>query len=386
MAIPFKYNLRNLRLRWVTSLLTAGGIGLVTLIFLGMFSMGLGIERSLLSSGHPLNLILLRTGATAESHSIVTKPQVDDVLSIEGIVRDAGGRPLVSPELVTVANLEKAGGNKANAAIRGVGPMARALRGNIEIVAGEWFRPAVGELVVGVGAARRFKRMGVGEAIFFRGREWRVVGHFSAEGQSFESEIWGDVDDLKAQFQLDTSAVLLRCRDEAEMTRIANVVRGDKRLSLDAKPHLDYFRENNDAAEMLKAMGSMVGVVLAIGAVFGAANTMFTAVASRTREVATMQVLGFSRLAVGLSFVIEAALLGLAGGLAGVLVGALLLDGAAAGTVNWNTFSDMAFKFRVGPGLMAAGVALAVGTSVVGGLLPAWRASRTGLARSLRGL
>ena len=264
--------------------------------------------------------------------------------------------------------------------------MGRALRGNIRLVEGRWFRPVVGELVVGEGVARRFKRLAVGGRIFFRGREWSVVGRFSADGQSFESEIWGDVDDLKAQFKRDESAILLRCKNPAEQERIANLIKGDKQFVLDAKPHVDYYRDNNQAADMLKVMGSMMGIVLAIGAVFGAANTMYTAVASRTREVATMRVLGFSRLAIGLSFVIEAAILGLAGGAVGVLAGTLALDGVATGTVNWNTFSDMAFKFRVSPPLMAAALALAAGTGILGGLLPAYRASRTTLAQALRGL
>ena len=386
MAIPFKYNLRNLTVRWVTSILTAGGIGLVTFVFLGLFAMGSGIEQSLVESGHPRNLIALRTGATAESQSIVTKKQVDDVLSLKGIETDAQGQPLVSAELMVVANLEKTDGKKANAAVRGVGPQGRELRGNIRIVQGRWFNPAVGELVVGDGAARRFKRLNVDDTIFFRGRDWRVVGRFTAEGQSFESEIWADIGDLKAQFKRDYSAILIRCANEAEMARLGNVIRGEKQYALDAKSHADYYRENNQAADMLKTMGSMMGVILAIGAVFGAANTMFTAVASRTREIATMRVLGFSRLSIGVSFVAEAALLGLSGGLAGVAIGYAILNGVSTGTVNWNTFSDMAFKIQVSPGLMLAGVTLAVGTGILGGLLPAYRASKTSLAQALRGL
>jgi putative ABC transport system permease protein len=292
----------------------------------------------------------------------------------------------VSPELVAVANLERSDGKKSNAAIRGVGPQARALRGNLRETAGRWFRTGLGEIVVGVGAGRRFRNLGVGDRIFFAGRTWSVVGHFEAEGQSFESEVWGDIDDLKAQFKREYSALLVRCPDAAELARLGNLIRGSKQLSLDAKSHIDYYRGNNQAADMLKVMGSMMGVVLAIGAVFGAANTMYTAVASRTREVATMRVLGFGRLAIALSFVLEAAFLGLAGGLIGVGGAYAGFHGMAGGTVNWNTFSDMAFKFRVDPPLMGAGLALAVVTGVVGGLLPALRAGRVPIAAALRGL
>jgi putative ABC transport system permease protein len=254
------------------------------------------------------------------------------------------------------------------------------------MVEGRWFNPALGELVVGDGAVRRFRNLRVNDRIFFRGREWTVVGRFTAEGQSFESEIWADIGDLKAQFKRDYSALLIRCANEAELTRLANVIKGDKQFALDAKSHVDYYRDNNQAADMLKTMGSMMGVILAIGAVFGAANTMFTAVASRTREIATMRVLGFSRLEIGLSFVAEAALLGLSGGLAGVVAGYALLNGFATGTVNWNTFSDMAFKIQVSPWLMLGGLILSVGTGILGGLLPAYRASKTSLAQALRGL
>ena len=187
MAVPLKYNIRNLRVRWITSALTAAGIGLVTLIFLFNVAMGLGIERSLMGSGHPMNLIALRTGATAESQSVATKKQVDEVLSLPGIEKDAKGEPLVSAELVVVANLHKLDGKRANVALRGVGPKARDLRGNLRLHdGGRWFEPGVGELVVGSGATGRFQGLKVGDRPYFRGREWEVVGIFGAEGQAFE--------------------------------------------------------------------------------------------------------------------------------------------------------------------------------------------------------
>lgn len=387
MAVPLKYNLRNLRVRWITSALTAAGIGLVTLIFIFNVAMGLGIERSLMGSGHPMNLIAVRTGATAESQSIVTKKQVEDVISLPGIEKDAKGEALVSAELIVIANLNKVDGKRANVALRGVGPKARDLRGNIRLQpGGRWFNPGLGELVVGVGAAGRFQNLKVGDTPFIRGRAWKVVGEFSAEGQAFESEVWGDIDDLKAQFKRDYSAILVRCSSAGEIERLARVIKDTKEIALDAKPHTEYFKDQNQAAEMMKAMGGMMAFVLSIGAVFGAANTMYAAVAQRTREIATMRVLGFTRTEIWLSFIAESAFIGFVGGTAGAAVGFVALNGMRAGTVNWVTFSDMAFRLAVTPDLAAGAVFMAALVGVAGGFFPAWRASRVPIARALRGI
>lgn len=387
MAVPLKYNLRNLRVRWITSALTAAGIGLVTLIFIFNVAMGLGIERSLMGSGHPMNLIAVRTGATAESQSIVTKKQVEDVISLPGIEKDAKGEPLVSAELIVIANLNKVDGKRANVALRGVGPKARDLRGNIRLLpGGRWFSPGLGELVVGSGAAGRFQGLKVGDSPFFRGRTWKIVGEFTADGQAYESEVWGDIDDLKAQFKRDYSAILVRCSSGAEIDRLSRVIKDTKEIALDAKPHTEYFKDQNQAAEMMKAMGGMMAFVLSIGAVFGAANTMYAAVAQRTREIATMRVLGFTRTEIWLSFIAESAFIGLVGGAAGAALGFVTLNGMRAGTVNWVTFSDMAFRLAVTPALAGGAILLAALVGVAGGFFPAWRASRVPIARALRGL
>jgi putative ABC transport system permease protein len=316
MSIPLKYNLRNLRVRWVTSLLTILGILLVTVVFVMLFAMGLGIERSLVGSGDPLNLVTLRTGTTAESQSLVTQQQLEDLLGIPGLLRDAAGNPMLSAELVVGANVIKKDGGKANVAIRGVGPKARELRSDFKLLEGQgrWFKPSVGELVVGVGASRRFSGLEVGDTPTFRGRQWRIVGKFESGGQAYESELWGDINDIKAQFKREYSAVLIRCANPDEVARLCTLIMGDKQFKLDAKPTLDYFLDQNIGGQMIKSFGLVLAVVLSIGAVFGAANTMYAAVASRTREIATMRVLGFSRMAIWSSFVVESGFLGLVGG------------------------------------------------------------------------
>ncbi|HUR38546.1 MAG TPA: ABC transporter permease [Planctomycetota bacterium] len=386
LGVPVKYNVRNLRVRWVTSLLTILGIALVTVVFVMLFAMGLGIERSLVGSGDPLNLITLRAGTTAESQSVVTKAQYDDLLGIPGLLRDAKGEVMASPELVVGANVQKQDGGKANVAIRGVGPKARDLRTEFKLSEGRWFNPSVGEVVVGVGASRRFRGLQIGDSPTFRGRQWRVVGKFECGGQAYESELWGDIDDVKAQFKRDYSGVLIRCANASEVKRLSNLIQGDKQFKMDARPTVDYFSEQNIGGQMIKSFGVILAVVLGIGAVFGAANTMYAAVASRTREIATMRVLGFSRLAIWTSFVLESAVLGLVGGSIGAVAGYALFNNMSTGTVNWISFSELAFQFRVTLELMETGAILATVMGVVGGFFPAFRASRMTIARALRGL
>ncbi|RPH38635.1 MAG: FtsX-like permease family protein, partial [Planctomycetota bacterium] len=329
----------------------------------------------------------LRKGTTAESQSVVTKEQYEDLLGIPGLHRDAKGEVLVSPELVVGANVVKKDGGKANVAIRGVGVKAKDMRSEFKLLpGGQWFKPSVGELVVGVGASRRFSGLEIGDTPRFRGRQWKIVGKFECGGQAYESELWGDIDDIKSQFKRDYSAVLIRCASPEALTRLKNVIQDGKQFNLDARPTLTYFSDQNIGGKMIKSFGFVLAIVLGIGAVFGAANTMYAAVASRTREIATMRVLGFTRLAIWFSFVIESALLGFAGGAVGAAAGYLMFNNMATGTVNWISFSELAFQFRVTPELMGIAVLLATVMGIVGGFFPAFRASRMTIARALRGL
>ncbi|MBI3272023.1 MAG: ABC transporter permease [Planctomycetes bacterium] len=385
MAIPIKYNLRNMRVRWVTTAMTAVGIGLVTLIFVSIFALNHGMERTLVETGHPRNVIVLRPRAT-ESQSSISREQAGDLAARAGIERGADGEPLASPELVAIANLPRAGGGKSNIALRGIGPRARELRNAITVVEGRWFKPNLGELVVGKGALGRFEGLAPGARPFIRGREWLVVGVFAADGQAYESEVWGDLDDMRAQFKREYSTVLVRCKDEQGIERFCAAIEADKNLQLEAKRHADYYRDVNDTGMNLQGLWLVMATVLSIGAVFGAANTMYASVAARTREIATLRVLGFSSFAIWFSFLEEAALLGLLGGVAGSALAWILVDGMTSGTTNWQTFSDLAFHYRVTPRLMGTGVGIAMIMGVVGGFLPAFRATRLPIPAALRGL
>jgi putative ABC transport system permease protein len=385
MAIPLKYNFRNLVVRWISATMLVVGIALVTTIFVFMTAMGVGLEKTLVGTGHPLNLIVLRPRAT-ETTSGMTREQVSNIAALDGVAKDARGEPLASPELVAVASHVLARGQKANLAMRGVGPRARDLREVIKVTEGAWFKPGLGELVAGKGAAGRFAGLKVGDRPFIRGRTWTVVGIFDADGQAYESEVWGDIDDLRTQFKREYSTVILRARDLQSMTRMTQVIKDDRQIQLEAKPHADYYKSQNQGAEMMKGMGFMIGFVMSFGAIFGAANMMYGAVAHRTREIATMRVLGFKRLSIGFSFVLEAAFLGLCGGALGSVLSRIFFDGITSGTANWETFSDVSFNFRVTPELMVNGVVVGVLMAVVGGFFPAWRASRLTIARALRGM
>lgn len=293
---------------------------------------------------------------------------------------------MISAELVVVANHPKAGGQKANLALRGAGPRATQLRGNVKLVKGEWFKPGLGQLVAGKGAAARFADLQVGDQPFIRGRKWTVVGHFEAGGQAYESEVWGDIDDLKTQFKREYSSVIVRVKRPEDRALLTTTIQENKRIQLEAKPHAAYYKDQNMGAQMMKVMGFIIGLVLSIGAIFGAANTMYAAVATRKREIATLRVLGFGSVSIWFSFMLEAAFLGLAGGVLGSLFAWALFDGMTSGTANWETFSEMAFQFRVTPLLMLIGTILAMVMGIVGGFLPAWRASRTTIAQALREL
>ncbi|MBI5365883.1 MAG: ABC transporter permease, partial [Planctomycetes bacterium] len=245
MAIPLAYNLRNLVARRITTGMTMLGIGLVTFIFVTMFALGVGMERTLVATGHPLNVIILRVRAS-ESQSEVSKDQVARLAVLPGIARDAEDKPLISAELVVVANArKKATGRKANIMVRGVGESARLLRDGLELISGRWPRPSLGEIAVGRGARERFADLDLDAEPVIRDRKWKVVGIFRAGGQAYESEIWTDVDDLRAQFKRDYSVVLARMRAPAETERFCRVVKDDRDLHLDARTHADYYREQN---------------------------------------------------------------------------------------------------------------------------------------------
>lgn len=385
MAIPVKYNFRSLLVRRASTLMTLLSIALVVAIFVGVMALANGLEAALVSSGDPLNVLVRRRGSDSELTSFVSRQALQAIKYLPGVKVDSKGEPVVSAEIVLVINLPKRGERQgANVTVRGLSPSGLQLRPQMRLVQGRMFQPGLREAIVSRAISRRFQKAGLGEELRFGKGYWKVVGIFEAGNTAFDSEIWVDLNRLANDYNREsTSSVLLRAVDQAAVRQIIERIEGDRRYNLTAQPEAEYYSEQTRAAGPIKALGMFIALVMGIGACFAAMNTMYAAVAYRTREIATLLVLGFRRRSILLSFLIEAMLLALAGGLLGGLM-ALPVNGLTTGTANWRTFSDIAFAFRVTPRLLLAGMIFAALVGLFGGLLPARRAARQTPAAALR--
>ncbi len=388
MAIPLKYNIRNLLVRKITTGLTVLGIALVVAVFLCVMSLAEGLARVFKSSGSERNIIVLRQNSQSEIQSGVTRDQVPLIMTLPGIERDVDGSPLASPELVVGLNLEKIEGGASIVTLRGISEKGPILRPNFKLIEGRMFRPGLSEVIVSKGISRRFKNCRVGDTIRFGSYQWNVVGIFDAGGTAPDSEIWTDVEGALADFKRPAySSVLLRSTDSDARDQIIKALNSDPRLALEGKSERVYYDEQTSTAEPIKFLGFLIGVIMAIGASFGAMNTMYATVSARTQEIATLRVLGFSRSAILLSFVVEAICLALLGGILGCLFGIIAVNLALSGitgTTNFNTFSEVVFAFRLTPKLLLTGMFFSILTGLLGGILPASRAAFTKITLALR--
>ena len=388
MAIPLKYNIRNLLVRKITTGLTVLGIALVVAVFLCVMSLAEGLTRVFKSSGSERNIIVLRQNSQSEIQSGVTRDQVPLIMTLPGIERDTDGSPLASPELVVGLNLEKIEGGASIVTLRGISEKGAILRPQFKLIEGRMFRPGLSEVIVSKGISRRFKNCRVGDTIRFGSYQWKVVGIFDAGGTAPDSEIWTDVEGALADFKRPAySSVLLRSTDSDARDQIIKALNSDPRLALEGKSERVYYDEQTSTAEPIKFLGFLIGIIMAIGASFGAMNTMYAAVSARTQEIATLRVLGFSRLAILISFVVEAICLALLGGILGCLFGIIAVNLALSGitgTTNFNTFSEVVFAFRLTPKLLLIGMFFSVLTGLLGGILPAGRAAFTKITLALR--
>ncbi len=399
MPIPISYNFRNVLQRPVSTLTTAIGVGLTVAIFIGALALANGFQAALAESGSPANALALRKGADSEISSGVAREQADILRSLPDVATGPDGRPLVSPDLVVVTTKPRLGQpGSSNITVRGVEPTAAAdvqavaqpvtfpLRAQVRITSGRAFRAGSDEVIVGERISRRFANCAIGDHIRFQQREFTVVGHFTANGASFESEIWGDVAVLMPALQRDNvfQSVTFRMRDPARFEALKHQIESDPRLGLQLRRESEFYASQSEQlSTVIRFMGVFITIIMAVGAIFGAMNTMYAAVGSRTREIATLLVLGFSPAAVMMSFVIESVILALLGGLIGCLL-ALPINGIVTSTTNFSSFSEVAFAFRVTAQSLLAGLIFAAGMGLVGGFLPALRAARQPLAQSLR--
>jgi ABC-type lipoprotein release transport system permease subunit len=386
MRIPPRFIARNLWARRLTTLLTAAGLALVVFVFAAVLMLNAGLHETMVTTGQYDNVILIRSSAETEVQSSVTRAQADAAISNPAVAMSVEGLPMASRETVVLISLDKRdNGQRSNVLIRGVGPYALALRPQLRLVAGRMFHSGASEIIAGASVARRFSGAGLGERIRFGQREWTVVGLFDAGNSGFDSEIWGDADQLMQAFRRPSfSSVVLRLADSERFARFRKEIETDPRLTLEAKREQVFYSDQTRAlSTFINILGLTLSVVFSIGAVIGAAVTMYASVANRVREIGTLRALGFQRRSILAAFLAEALMLGLAGGLAG-LGCAALMQLVSFSTTNFQSFSELAFGFKLTPAIAVDSMLFALGMGLVGGFLPALRASRLEIVDALR--
>ena len=382
-------NLRNVPQRLGSSLVIVIGLAGVVGVLVAMLAMAEGFRATLQATGAADQALVLREGANAELSSGLGREDADLIKRGAGIVRDGNGEPIASAELIVIADLPKRGaGSVANAQIRGVQPMAFALRPEVRITEGRNFQPGPRELIVGRGAASQFEGLDVGAKIAFRDSDWTVVGHFEADGSAWESELWGDVEVVQSAYRRNGfQSVSAKLESPEALEALRTALDADPRLNVKVQSQQDYYAEQSKPlTRLITIVGYSVGLIMAIGAVFGALNTMYAAIATRQREIATLRAIGFRGLPVVVSVMIEALLLALLGGVLGAVIAYVLFNGYTVSTLNNASFSQVAFDFRVTPALMLHGLSWALLIGFFGGLLPAWHAARIPVTTALREL
>jgi putative ABC transport system permease protein len=388
VKIPLSYNARSLLQRPVSTAFTALGIGLVVAVFIGMLALADGFRAALVRTGSAENILILRDGADSELSSSLDRQAVSILTSSSHVAVGGDGRPMVSPEAYVVIPLPRKGFDTtglANVVVRGVSPAVWSVRANLDIVAGRPPESGRSEICVGEKMAGRFDHTAIGETLRFGGRDWTVACRFTAGGSAFESEIWGENEQVLPVFRRETfQSLTFRLKDPGAFEEAKRALESDKRISVDVYREADFYAQQSQLlGSILQALAIMITGIMALGAVFGAINTMYAAVASRTPEIAVLLTLGFQPRSVLASFLAESALIALVGGVIGVLI-ALPVNGMVTSTTNWASFSEIAFSFRITPGLLLSGLVFALVMGLVGGFFPARRAARQPVVQALR--
>lgn len=385
MALPLKYNVRNVLVRWRSTVATILGVALVVGVYVLMQAMAAGIEKSSANTGSPDNLLVVRRGSTAESSSVISRDQVSALRYSPEIARNAAGEPLISADVLVLLNQPRRdGAGEANVLLRGVSPAGREMRSQVQLVEGRWFDRGKREVVVSRRLAARFAGFEINGEFRSGPATFRVVGHVDAGQSAFDSEIWMDADEARALFDREEySSLLIRPADQNSATNLIRRLESDKRLQLIARVESAYYAEQTGTATPIKWLGNFLAIAMSVGAVFAAMNTMYAAVGARTREIGTLRVLGFRRRTVVMSFLIEGALLASLGGALGCGL-SLFMNGYAVGTLNFETFSETVFQFRITPALMLKGMMFSILVGILGTLLPAIRASRLPVISALK--
>lgn len=384
--VPLSYSARNLATRRLTTLLTAGGMALVVFVFTAVQMLDAGLKKTLVATGSPENVIAVRKGAESEVVSGVDRQQANLLETLPELAPGPDGRPLVSKEAVTLVNLRKRGSDRpSNVVVRGLGERGLMLRPQVRLVAGRMFRPGASEIVAGSKIAARFTGAGLGEQMRFGGREWRVAGVFDAGGTGYDSEIWGDADQLMQAFRRPVySSVIARLGDPGALPRLKEMLESDPRLTVQLKREDEFYAEQSQAlSNFIGYLGLTLSVIFSLGAMIGAMITMYASVANRTAEIGTLRALGFRRRSILGAFLAEALLLGGLGGVMGVGA-ASLMHFLTFSTTNFQSFAELSFSFTLTPLIILKAMGFALVMGFVGGVLPAARAARLSIVDALR--
>jgi putative ABC transport system permease protein len=379
MAIPLKYNVRSLLVRRVSTAMTGGGIALVVCVFVIVMALVAGLNSAISDTGDPDNVIVLRKGATTETYSAIQLDQFDALKFLPQIRRESDGEVDVSPEM------ERVGGGRDNIVVRGVLPIALKVHPKVRIVEGRMFNPSVNEVIVGKGLQGHYANMQLGSTLHFGRGNWKVVGIFAADGGSFESEVWGDIHNVQDDAQRGAyyADVRLKLAPGADTAALIHRLADDPRINLQAETEADYYKDQAVVANQMRVLGMIVAVIMAVGAIFGAMNTMYAAVSSRTTEIGTLRALGFAPMAVMTSFLIESIVLAIAAGVIGIII-ALPINGLSTTFGNFVTFSTLAFSFRVTFAIVIEALIFAAVMGMAGGWLPARQAMKMPVVDALR--
>ncbi|BFR48284.1 ABC transporter permease [Nitratidesulfovibrio sp. HK-II] len=389
MASLFSYSLRNMLARRLTTALTVGGMALVVFVFAAMLMLSEGLRTTLVLTGSPDNAVLLRQGAKSEMESAVDRDQAPLVESLPQVARAADGGPLAARELVVLITLNKRGTTKpSNVVIRGIGTHSLELRPQVKLKEGRMPRFGTSEIIAGESIARRFSGTGIGESLRFAMRDWTVVGVFEAGATGFSSEVWGDVDQLMAAFRRSSySVVVARMQERDGLAGLDGLRAGlaaDPRLQLEGKRETRFYEEQSEMmAKFLGVLGTMLPAIFSLGAIIGAMITMHAAVANRVREIGTLRAIGFQRRDILRAFLVESLLLGGSGGAIGLLL-ASTLQFVTISTMNFQTFSELAFSFTLSPRIALWSLMFGTFMGCLGGILPAIKAARLVIVDALR--
>lgn len=386
MAIPIKYNIRNMKLRKGLTVMTALGIALTVTTAVFIMALLAGLQKAFKSTGNPLNVLVLRKGSTSELTGPFAQENFQTLKTLPGIAKDKNGDPLVSGEITVVIVVpRKDGSGEANVTVRGLMQDGLELRSTVKLAQGRWFTPGQREVVVSNSIRKRFIHASVGDSLEFGKGSWKVVGVFDSGGMAYESEIWGDVNQMTSDFDRQGvySSAYLRATDPVAAEALKHRVSDDQRLKLDSMLEPEYYATQTKSGAVIQFIGWLVAAIMAVGSSFAAMNTMYAAVAYRSREIATLRVIGFSRPSILTSFVLEALLLSFLGAIVGIIL-MLPFNGMTTGTQNQVTFSEVVFGLQMTPGVVTAAIVFALLMGLFGGIFPAWHASRREILAALR--